>query len=472
MLFYKMSVFFVLILCCMVFVTHASVCDPNPCQNSGTCNPNGASYTCACVSGTSGTNCEIDNQAPQCVSGWGGTYEVTSHLGDCKRIHTVLQNGTWIDNSGSAKLDKIEVSSSTAGVFEITNAREHCFPVGSSKVVYYISDNNEVNTNNAELDPNCPSDISDSDFRPELLNDQSSPHDKLLIIETYTDTNYDERDETIQDIRDYLTNHQLRLPELEWFYLDSSTQEGDIFSDAQLDQYDQIWIMSLYSPSVNTAANGLLHDRVADWYLRRKTANIDTHVILDSRFVNSYGYGSGQPRNSQYFYNVYENFRVRGKGGLFVGTDHDIFIPMANRLLTRAGFNTFSGNFNLNFIPADDINPIISWPKMAAKKYMSPTWVSAPFNRYFAYSLQDYSTPGRCPYGLQPNGKYLYTLAWHSGSPANPGISTTIPGGVNQCYVPDNFNNVVGCSFDVVVKAPVNPPVKKRFIVMQNYIVT
>ncbi len=36
-----------------------SPCSPNPCQNGGTCSPNGAAFSCSCSDGFGGTNCEI-----------------------------------------------------------------------------------------------------------------------------------------------------------------------------------------------------------------------------------------------------------------------------------------------------------------------------------------------------------------------------------------------------------------------------
>ena len=36
-------------------------CDPNPCKNNGTCQNDTDSYTCKCVHGYEGVNCEIGN---------------------------------------------------------------------------------------------------------------------------------------------------------------------------------------------------------------------------------------------------------------------------------------------------------------------------------------------------------------------------------------------------------------------------
>ena len=47
----------------MVFHFYAAnICDPNPCQNQGVCQPSGNTYLCNCQDGFTGDNCESELQ--------------------------------------------------------------------------------------------------------------------------------------------------------------------------------------------------------------------------------------------------------------------------------------------------------------------------------------------------------------------------------------------------------------------------
>ena len=50
----------------------ADPCDPNPCQNSGSCSVYGSSSSCACASGFTGSNCSDISTATTSVSGASG----------------------------------------------------------------------------------------------------------------------------------------------------------------------------------------------------------------------------------------------------------------------------------------------------------------------------------------------------------------------------------------------------------------
>jgi hypothetical protein len=53
--------------------------------------------------------------------------------------------------------------------------------------------------------------------------------------------------------------------------------------------------------------------------------------------------------------------------------------------------------------------------------------------------LHNNSSPGRAPYGVQPNGRILYPVAWHHGDFNTPGITSTIPGTLG-------FQVVIACA--------------------------
>ncbi|XP_062575528.1 uncharacterized protein LOC134237456 [Saccostrea cucullata] len=59
-------------------------CNPNPCQNSGTCSVSGSTYECTCTSGWSGTNCDVEMQSCQpnpCQNG--GTCSIVGNSITC-----------------------------------------------------------------------------------------------------------------------------------------------------------------------------------------------------------------------------------------------------------------------------------------------------------------------------------------------------------------------------------------------------
>ena len=85
-----------------------------------------------------------------------------------------------------------------------------------------------------------------------------------------------------------------------------------------------------------------------------------------------------------------------------------------NQINALIGLNPFFGAFYLNTLPVDTANDLMNTPNDLGT------------------TLYDDSSPGQTPYGLQPNGQILYTIAWHSNNPDTPGISSTIEGEVGM----------------------------------------
>jgi len=172
----------------------------------------------------------------------------------------------------------------------------------------------------------------------------------------------------------------------------------------QTNQFEQIWVFDLSSGSDNYPADW---QAIGDWFNARSNKTI----ICDGRIISSYWSGRWQNEGRRLTQNYYENMKGSG-GGLMLGTDHNEFHSGINSINQRININPFVGNFNLSFIPVDTASPLMIFPNNMGSQ------------------LFDDSSPGQTPFGLQPNGIILYSVAWHSGNTNTPGISSTIRGGV------------------------------------------
>jgi len=182
------------------------------------------------------------------------------------------------------------------------------------------------------------------------------------------------------------------------------SSSGQVAALLAANTYDQIWVFDL---SYGVDSYPPDWQAIADWYL----ANPDMPVICDSRMISSYWSGRYLDEGQRLTENYYFNLRVRG-GGLLLGTDHDVYVSGINTIVSLIGMNPFFGTFSLTTIPVDTGSPLMTTPNDMGT------------------SLFDDSSPGQTQYGIQPNGRFFYTLAWHSGNPDTPGISSTIEGGI------------------------------------------
>ena len=186
-------------------------------------------------------------------------------------------------------------------------------------------------------------------------------------------------------------------------YLDLSGN-GQAAALIQANSYDQIWVFDLSDGADNYPADWAA---IADWF----NADPTRAIVCDARMISSYWNNLWQTEGMKLSQNYYENMKLHG-GGLLLGTDHSAYHPGINSINSQIGIQPFVGEFNILWIPVDVTSPLMTYPNNMGAQ------------------LHDNSSPGQTPYGGQPNGRILYTVAWHSNNPDTPGISTTIEGGI------------------------------------------
>ncbi len=181
--------------------------------------------------------------------------------------------------------------------------------------------------------------------------------------------------------------------------------EGMIAAALGADDYDQVWVFDLA-----TGSNGFPADwtAIADWY----TDDATMEIICDARILGSLRSGRWQHEGLRLTENYYANLRAAG-GGLFLGTDDAAFQSGINSINAAIGIDPFSGLVSRSTIPVDPDHPLMNWPHDLGTSLASDTG------------------PGLAPYGVQPSGRVLYVAASYNYQTHQPGITTTIPGGVD-----------------------------------------
>ncbi|MCK4658828.1 MAG: hypothetical protein KAV82_04835, partial [Phycisphaerae bacterium] len=179
--------------------------------------------------------------------------------------------------------------------------------------------------------------------------------------------------------------------------------DGQVADMLTSNGYDQVWVYDLSSGADSYPTDW---QAIADWCAARPGYDI----ICDGRIISSYWNGRWGDEGQRLTENYFENLRANPSGGLVLGTDHDAYQGGINSINALIGIVPFCCNFSLNMIPVDTGHPLMTTPNNMGTE------------------LYDDSSPGQTPYGLQPNGRILYTVAWHSNNPDTPGISSTIEG--------------------------------------------
>lgn len=179
---------------------------------------------------------------------------------------------------------------------------------------------------------------------------------------------------------------------------------GEVAALLQQNTYEQIWVYDL-----STGADAYASDwaAIAAWYGTPPTKEI----ICDARFLSSFWSGRYADEGRKLTANYYKNLSIRG-GGLVLATDHNDYHNVGmNDLNAALGLSPFTGNFPDQPFPLDQGHPLTSDPNVLT-------------------SLRNDSSTGQAPFGVQPGGRTLRTIGYHSGNSTTPGISTTIDGGV------------------------------------------
>ncbi|HNU51307.1 MAG TPA: CARDB domain-containing protein [Verrucomicrobiota bacterium] len=201
--------------------------------------------------------------------------------------------------------------------------------------------------------------------------------------------------------------------------------------------YDQVWVFDLSSGPDAYPADW---QAIADWFAARPAGAL----ICDARSLSSYWKGRAPDEGLRLTENYYENLK-EASGGLVLCTDDDQFAGGINEVSRLLGLEPFAGQFNRDRIPVDTRHLLMTHPND-----LGP-------------DLSGDSSPGQAPFGLQPNGLILYTVAWHSGDTNAPGISSTLRGDVGFRVLivspgtGSQFNEEASVSFNGAVRGGQSP---------------
>ena len=194
-------------------------------------------------------------------------------------------------------------------------------------------------------------------------------------------------------------------------YVDLSATVVSDFSS-----YSQVWVYDLVVGADNGANQVANYMNIANWY----NGLTDRNLITDGRIISSaptWTSAGGFAPEDAWIQNYAAQLELNG-GGLVLGTDHDVFQDGINTINSLIGINPFSGffgNFPTSQAQVDDLSPLYV--------AIGPC-VAAPA----LPCINDNSTTGFVPTGVQPNGQFLTPVAYHgttSTAFGNAAVSTT-----------------------------------------------
>lgn len=183
--------------------------------------------------------------------------------------------------------------------------------------------------------------------------------------------------------------------------------------------YSQVWVYDLVTGTNRSANQVANYTNIANWYNNDASQNLiaDARIISSSQRWTDLANGLGTGGEPAWIQNYASQLDAFG-GGLVLGTDHDAFQSGINDINALIGIDLFTGFY---YTP----------PLEAYVDPLSPLFVSGLETCSADPSkncINDNSSTGFAPTGMQSNGQYLTPVAYHgniSTAYQNAAVSTT-----------------------------------------------
>ena len=174
--------------------------------------------------------------------------------------------------------------------------------------------------------------------------------------------------------------------------------------------YSQVWVYDLVTGLNNSANQTANYTNIADWY----NGLSDQNLIADGRIISSAPawVAGGEPAWIQ---NYAAQLAAEG-GGLVLGTDHNDYQDGINTINALIGLDLFTGFFPGPQAVVDPNSPLYVASLLAC--------TADPAQQ----CINDNSTTGFVPTGMQPNGQFLTPVAYHGTTSTafeNAAVSST-----------------------------------------------
>jgi len=219
-----------------------------------------------------------------------------------------------------------------------------------------------------------------------------------------------------------------------------TTRFLDLGTNNDYSSFDQVWVYDLSFNADNGANQMANYANIGAWY--NGLSDADDNIILDGRIISSApawtAANTMSPENA-WIQNYATQLSTRG-GGLLLGTDHDVYQSGINQINLAIGVTPFHGFFGVyptSQAVVDSLSPLFIGTLDVCRANVATRCIN------------DNSTTGFAPTGLQANGQTLTPVAYHgsalnawdqaavSASMGSPTFGTCGQPGQEPCPVPE-----------------------------------